>query len=172
MEIQPRLALSKATAIISRDRQYRYELTRHWNAKLNPLFWIMLNPSTADARTDDPTIRRCISLAKSWGYGSIRVYNLFALRSPHPRHIMTVDDPVGPENDRWLRSAARSRHQIIAAWGACRMPLVMQRAARVTRLLQHERKCHPMCLGKTKTGDPKHPLYIRTDVVLETLLKT
>ncbi len=160
---------SKATAVISQDGRYRYELTRHWNNKLDPLFWIMLNPSTADATSDDPTIRRCISFAKSWGYGGIKVYNLFALRSPHPIRITTVPGPVGPENDKWLISASRSGRQIIAAWGACRTPLVMQRAARVIRLFSRTRRFAPMCLGMTRTGDPKHPLYVPRNAELEPL---
>jgi hypothetical protein len=94
-------------AVISQDGKYRYKLARYWNSKEPPVIFIMLNPSTADAVENDPTIRRCISFAKRWGFGGLEVYNLFALRSYDPAVIEIAGDPVGPDNDNWLRGAIR-----------------------------------------------------------------
>jgi hypothetical protein len=79
--------------------------------------FIGLNPSTADEVEDDRTIRRCISYAKQWGYGGIIVANLFAYRTPSPAEMMVSTDPVGPENDRWLRDLAHQPSLIVAMWG-------------------------------------------------------
>lgn len=154
-----------SNAIISSDGRYRYKLGRYWTQRKAPLVWIMLNPSTADAEKDDHTIRRCISFAKRWGFGGIEVYNLFALRSRHPTSIEMADDPVGPENDDWLKAAARSGRKIVAAWGACRTLRQSQRAAHVMKLLVRFRNAFPVSLGVTKTGDPRHPLYVRADAL-------
>jgi len=61
------------STIISPCGKYRYLLERKWGIGLPCVTWIMLNPSTADAEKDDPTIRRCIGFSKAWGYGSLRL---------------------------------------------------------------------------------------------------
>jgi len=156
-------------AVISDDGKYRYKLGRYWTRKDVPVVWIMLNPSSADAVENDPTIRRCISFAKRWGFGGIEVYNLFALRSRDPRSIERADDPVGPKNDYWLTAAARKGRTIIAAWGECQTALKSRRAAEVMELLVRSGGANPKSLGFTKTGDPRHPLYVRSDVLLSPL---
>ena len=148
-------------AVISGDGKYRYKLGRYWNRKDAPAIWIMLNPSTADAVENDPTICRCISFAKRWGFGGIEVYNLFALRSPHPITIEMAVDPVGPDNDSWLTAAAQSGRKISAAWGSCQTQLQSVRANQVMKLLVQGRSALPASLGLTKTGQPRHPLYVR-----------
>ncbi len=90
-------------AVLSADGVYRYRLWRTWDASKPTLAFLMLNPSTADATEDDPTIRRCLGFAKEWGYGSLVVVNLFALRSPNPDALRENDDPVGPENGEHLQ---------------------------------------------------------------------
>lgn len=89
------------TAGISECGTYRYWLCREWSPGLDSLVWLMLNPSTADATQDDPTIRRCMGFARRWGYGGITVVNLYAYRATNPRDLLTAADPVGPENDRY-----------------------------------------------------------------------
>lgn len=86
------------TAIISEDEKYRYQLSRCWDETKPRILFIMLNPSTADANIDDPTIRRVISFAKSWGYGGVYVGNLFAFRSTDPKGLKQIADPVGENN--------------------------------------------------------------------------
>ena len=155
-----------SAAVISRDGKYRYKLSRRWTPGSDRAVWILLNPSTADAVEDDATIRRSISFAKRWGYDGIDVYNLFALRSRHPIRIEIVDDPVGPDNDRWLSVAAQTTGKVIAAWGACNTPVQMRRANEVIQFLLRDRYVLLSTLGLTKSGQPRHPLYVRNDAPL------
>lgn len=113
----------------------------------------MLNPSTADGSVDDPTIRRCISFAKVWGFEALRVVNLFALRSTNPQALLTASDPVGPDNQVYLDKAFAECSLVVAAWGA--------HAAAKRRgdaLIRQFPECR--VLGKTKSGAPRHPLYL------------
>jgi hypothetical protein len=77
----------------------------------------MLNPSTADGKEDDPTIRRCIGFAKAWEYGSLDVVNLFAFRATDPKELLYVKDPMGPDNNLWLGLSAEAAARIVLAWG-------------------------------------------------------
>jgi hypothetical protein len=153
--------VESSDAVISTDGRYRYKLNRYWTRRKPPAVWIMLNPSTANAVENDPTIRRCVSFAKHWGFGGIEVYNLFALRSSHPVSIETAADPVGPDNDKWLKEIVHSEGTIVLAWGHCRTPLQSRRAARVLEFLLLGQNVFPKSLGLTKGGHPRHPLYVR-----------
>jgi hypothetical protein len=99
---------------------YRYALWRTWNALQPGVLFVGLNPSTADATTDDPTIRRCIGFAKRWGYGGITMANVFAYRATDPREmtVLALERAIGPENDAHLASLAESASFVVAAWGA------------------------------------------------------
>lgn len=122
---------------------------------------IGLNPSTADAARDDPTIRRCIGLARRWGFGGITVVNLFAFRATKPADLKTAFDPVGPRNDSTIRKVIHGV-PVIAAWGTHGGFGGRDRA--VLKLL-----CgHPrvFTMGLTKQGHPRHPLYVRYDTLL------
>ena len=121
----------------------------------------MLNPSTADANRDDPTIRRCIDFAQRWGYGGLLVGNLFAYRSTDPKGLLAADDPVGPENDRHLAHLAESCNIVVAAWGAVSRPDHLRRATEVREIVGHKL----YCLGMTTSGQPRHPLYVRSNVL-------
>jgi hypothetical protein len=138
---------------------FRYLLTRMWDAALPTMVWVMLNPSTADAMVDDPTILTCIDFARRNGFGSITVVNLFAFRSPHPEVMLAAADPVGPENDRHIHaellSAAHSHGMIVAAWGTGGAHL--DRDLEVVQAVEGH-GLEMMCFGKTKDGHPKHPL--------------
>ena len=87
-------------AHFSRCGRYRYALRRTFPAGQGTVLFVGLNPSTADAHVDDPTIRRCMGFAAAWGHRELWVANLFALRSPYPDALLGADDPVGPRNDR------------------------------------------------------------------------
>jgi hypothetical protein len=139
-------------ATFSADRRYRYRLWRRWDRSRSVVLFVMLNPSTADGRRDDPTIRRCIGFARAWGFGGVEVVNLFAYRATDPRELGRVGDPVGPHNDRYIRRAIRRSRLVVLAWGA---------RARARRLLSL-RRAH--CLGLTRAGQPRHPLYLRGDL--------
>lgn len=138
-------------AALSPCGRYRYTLYRRWDLSLPIVAFVMLNPSTADAQKDDPTIRRCIRFAQMWGNGGIVVVNLFALRATDPKALYAAEDPIGPENDMALVSATSGR-RVIAAWGA--HGSLRDRARRVMEILADR----PMfALGLTKDGHPKHP---------------
>ena len=113
----------------------------------------MLNPSTADAQRDDPTIRRCIRFSRDWGWGALEIVNLYALRATDPQRLRRHRDPVGPDNDAHILAAAARNGPTIGAWGAFEVdPL---RPARVLAMLGDGVRC----LGLTRAGHPRHPLY-------------
>lgn len=152
------------SAIISDDGAYRYRLERFWSGE-PALPFVMLNPSTADAAVDDPTIRRCMGFARREQAGGIIVCNLYAFRATEPSILWRASDPYGPENDRALVDLASWAHSadmpIVCGWGAhggnSNRPVVLMQQTGV-RLV---------CLGRTKGGQPRHPLYVRGDQPLE-----
>ena len=154
-----RLAPAKAglaigrSAVISRCGRYRYVLEREWDHRLPAVLFIALNPSTADATNDDPTVRRCVGFARKWGFGKLVLANLFALRSSDPMRLAGHADPIGPRNDRWLARLSSSFDLTVAAWGV--RGDLNGRAAAVLPLLRQ-----PHHLGLTRAGHPRHPLYL------------
>jgi hypothetical protein len=147
--------------ILSDCRQYRYTLARKLPGAEAPLVFCMLNPSTADENSDDPTIRRCMGFAQREGRSGILVVNLFALRATDPRVLLHHSDPVGPMNDRFLRLAASRHGEIICAWGA--VPQGHNHRAQRAAAILREHGATLLCLGKTKHGAPRHPLYLKSD---------
>lgn len=150
-----------SSALFSFDNRYRYHLMRQWDTTRPSLYWCMLNPSTADALKDDPTIHRCVRTALRLGFGSIEVVNLFAFRATNPKELarMPIDTAVGPRNafalEETLELAADGGDGIVCAWGTNRLtrtqvlPFVRKALAFEARLL---------CLGVSAQGDPMHPL--------------
>ena len=149
-------------AVLSPDEKYRYLLTRELGDGA-PLVFIMLNPSTADAEVDDPTIRRCIRFAARENAGHLVVVNLFALRATDPRELARDPDPVGPRNDEFILMHCGPGARIVAAWGA--HPFAAARARTVARMVAGS-GARLECLGVTKDGHPRHPLYVRADAPL------
>ena len=144
-------------AILSEDRKYRYILSRTWDETKPTVLFIGLNPSTADEKTDDPTIRKCINYAKCWGYGKIIMANLFAFRSTDPNKLNHEEDPVGPENDSYILKSASGVDLIIACWG--NPGRLFSRDKEVISLIPN---LH--CLKRNKNGTPSHPLYLSKDI--------
>lgn len=145
------------SAVLSADGLYRYRLVREWDEAYPPLAWVMLNPSTADASVDDPTIKKCAKFARSWGYGSILVANLFAWRATDPNELRMTQDPIGPDNDLWIKRIADEALDVVCAWGT-KSP-IPQRAPYVLQKLKREG--HTLkALRITANGHPGHPLYI------------
>jgi hypothetical protein len=158
-------ALVESSARLSADGVYRYELRRIWEPSWQTVGWIMLNPSTADASIDDPTIRRCVGFARAWGYGGIVVRNLFALRATDPRSLRHHADPIGPENDHCLRDGVEHDGITICAWGA--HGVLRDRGERIREAFT-ESGAVLYHLGLTKAGAPRHPLYLpRTATPIE-----
>lgn len=145
-------------AKLSQDRAYRYALWRTWNETLPYALFLGLNPSNADEIEDDPTIRRCISFARDWGFGGLCMANLFAYRTQKPQIMMSVDFPVGDDNDAWLIELSKGAGIIICAWG--NDGAHQKRDKKVLELLSD----YPLnSLGITKYGYPRHPLYVKGD---------
>lgn len=142
-----------SSAVFSEDRKYRYLLIRQWDDDKPFMGLIALNPSTADETNDDPTIRRCIGFAKSAGYGALFMGNIFAFRSTDPKKLLSVRDPVGPENNQWLKYISDESEIVVAAWGT--HGKLRGRGEEVKNSLD---KLY--VLGLTKGGFPKHPLYL------------
>jgi hypothetical protein len=143
-----------AGAEFSPCRTWRYALWRKWSDDA-PVAFIGLNPSTADENINDPTIRRCIAFAKAWEAGGLVMLNLFAFRATKPEDMLKAPEPVGTENDATLLKWADRCERVVAAWGVDGNK--GGRAGQVCRLLDR-----PLwCLGATKAGCPRHPLYVR-----------
>lgn len=155
----------KKSAVISPCQTYRYRLDRVWDDRLPVLAFIMLNPSTADAKVDDPTIRRCLGFAKRDGYGGIVVVNLFALRATNPLELLAADDPVGPENDQAIVDAVAGNFTL-AAWGAS-VPKKLRSRVGVVRDLLSSNALDLNCLGVTGEGHPRHPLFVPASTAVE-----
>lgn len=146
-----------SVAVYSDCERYRYALTRVWEPAGEKALFVMLNPSTATERQNDPTVERCERRARTLGFGSFRVCNIFAWRETDPRAMRRAEDPVGPANDRAIEDGCDWADMILCAWGTHgehlgRGPLVARLMAVTGRPLHH--------LGLTKDGHPKHPLYI------------
>ena len=144
-------------AEFSECRTYRYVLWRSWDKSKGYVMFIGLNPSTADEMNDDPTIRRCINFARSWGYGGIYMLNLFAFRATEPKDMKLVYAPVGPGNNRALYHYHSVSKITLACWGT--------HGAYVNRDRWVKENLNNLyCLGITKNGHPKHPLYLKADL--------
>jgi hypothetical protein len=154
----------RSSATISPCGKYRYSLRREWGGSAFVLPIIMLNPSTADAAVDDPTIRRCMAFARREGFAGIQVVNLFAFRATSPDDMMAAPDPFGPEGsdyiERALNSSSVTGVPVLAAWGT--LGGHRDRAASVICSAKGW-GAQLVCLGTTKDGHPRHPLYVRGD---------
>ena len=148
----PRNDQMKTGATFSMCRTYRYSLWRTWDESRPYALFIGLNPSTADESKDDPTIRRCIGFARSWGFGGLCVVNLFAYRATEPKDMMKAEDPIGPENDRWIKRLSADAGVIVAAWGNSGSFLGSSRT--ITQKIPNL-----TCFKLNKSGEPAHPLY-------------
>lgn len=144
-------------AVYSRDGRYRYLFERRWGPG-EPVVWVLLNPATGD--TDGkprPTLGRCITRSQEWGYGALQIVNLFAFRATKPRDLLVTEDPIGPHGDAYIQSAAQAAPRVVAAWGA-HGSLLGRGSAMNARLPRQT-----VCLGLTRTGQPRHPLYVPLD---------
>lgn len=155
--VSPHVGSLIRRASLSRCKTYRYSLTREWGDS-GTVVVVGLNPSTADAQADDPTARRCIRFARSWGYGKLVLLNLFAFRCTDPFRLRRVDDPVGPMNDQSIRRHICEADLILVAWG--NHGNILGRDKAVLAWLPN-----PYSIGVTRKGFPRHPLYVRADAL-------
>lgn len=146
-------------AVLSADGRYRYRLWRELgDGPMGTVVFVMLNPSTADAEKDDPTIRKCKGFARQWGFRRLEVVNLFAWRATNPKELPKVDEPIGLENDRTIDERCIAAEWVICAWGSDKFG---QRRAREVVARLRRLDIHLRCLRKSTTdGPPWHPLYV------------
>lgn len=148
----------KSTAIYSDCERYRYVLTREWDASKKRVLFIALNPSTATELANDPTVARMMNYAKDWGYGSASVCNVFGYRATDPRDMKAQSDPVGADNDALILGEVAKCEKVIACWGnhALHLGRSMELRPKLGKLYS---------LGVNANGEPKHPLYLKKDLV-------
>lgn len=144
---------------------YRYQLWRWWDFDKPMVVWIMLNPSTADGRNDDPTIRRCIGFTKKLNCGGMNVVNLFAFRTTDPQKLMHAENPVGPENDEYIIKVCEESQYIICAWG--NHGAYQNRGMQVVNEIWDHNLITKRLGPTTKNGHPRHPLYLPYATPLE-----
>lgn len=149
-------------AFVSDCEMYRYTLLRRWNENYPAVCFIMLNPSTADASKDDRTITRCVSYARRWGFGALRVCNLSPQRTKNPKQLLPVSDGIIDNNRGWISNSVRCSDATIFAWGGY--------ISNSKQLLEQAEECKlrhkgAMAINVNRDGTPVHPLYQPADAM-------
>ena len=144
-------------ARFSKCRKYRYTLWRIWDDSKPKIMFLGLNPSTADEINNDPTVTRCINYSKSWGYGGMYMMNIFAFRTTYPIELKKTNDPVGKNNDYWIQKIYNNAHKCVGVWGndgefKNRFEVIFKLIPKL------------YCLKINNSGQPAHPLYLRSDL--------
>jgi hypothetical protein len=152
---------------------YRYDLWRivPGTDGTERVLFVMLNPSTARHDIPDPTITRCLGFAKRLGAGRLDVVNLFAFRATNPEDLDLFLHPVGPDNDEVIMRAAEKAEMVVCAWGAKKAHRHPDRAQEVVEILRAAGHPTLHCLGETKAGHPRHPLYLASATELQVFAK-
>lgn len=145
------------TAVFSPCGLYRYRLGRTWDERSPVVNFLMLNPSTADAIDDDPTITRCMGFARRWYGGGIVVTNLYAFKATKPKDLWRAAEPIGPDNDATILAEAKRAGLVICAWG--NHGAKNGRGDQVLKVLR-EAGVEPWALDITLARQPGHPLFI------------
>jgi hypothetical protein len=147
-------------AIFSSCKKHRLQLWREWDSNLPKVLFIMLNPSTADDQQDDPTLRRCKDFAKQWGYGGLYVGNLYSLRAVDPKTLLKVSKFNHRDNYKHLVSMVQQCQLVVCAWG--NYPIIKKLGITLNVFNHLEQKLY--CIALSKTGTPKHPLYLKNSL--------
>lgn len=146
-------------AFISPDKRFRYWLTRGTPGRR--LCFVMLNPSTADAEQDDPTIRRCLGYRDAWGFSELLVLNLYGFRATDPEELEARHYPPGPDNHNHWEELLPTADLVVCAWGANAQYHQVKYFQRVTARLG----VALYCLDVTAEGQPRHPLYLKANLL-------
>lgn len=166
----------ECSAKLSDCGTYRYELRRWWGTGA-PVAWLMLNPSTADAKQDDPTLRRIIGFSYRWGYGGLIVVNLYPFRSSNPADLWRWCQQLpwwekgsfcpyardaAQSNRGFVECAARESALRVVAFGAAAerhdglwIDEILEDFGQPSNIGADERL---YCIGTSKSGAPVHPL--------------
>ena len=142
-------------AEFSIDKKERYSLNREWDKSKNKILYIMLNPSLADDKNDDPTIRRLINFTKKFNYGGFLVGNIFTTITPNPKEL-DKSKGMSDKNFEELIKLINKVDQIVYAWGSS-----IEEPQLLKKLV-----LNPKCFGKNLNGTPKHPLYVPSQTKL------
>jgi len=156
------------SAIISPCKKYRYQLERRTTKRAvqkSTVTFIGLNPSTADASADDPTIRKCIAYTQSWNFKTLLMVNLFAWRTSEPNDLLLAEEPVGRDNDEYIADAVSRASLVVACWGE--HGTLHHRADEIAAL--YRRRLHGIKVNRS--GQPSHPLYLPAALKPEKLAK-
>ena len=153
-------------AVISECGNYRHALTRIWDRSKEQIMFIGLNPSTADADNDDPTLRRCMNFANDWGYGGLFMLNLFDYRATDPHDLFMTERPESELCNYYLSLYGRSSDTIVFAWGSFKPNFTKHRVKVVREMFGAD----AYCFGNNNNGAPKHPLYLASDTLLTKFL--
>lgn len=155
-----------AGAFFSPCREYRYTLWREFDtdAAYRTIAFIGLNPSTADEFTDDNTVRRCWKFAQRWGFSKFFMLNLFGYRATDPKDMKAREEPTGPWNFQCVINVVNAVDLAVLAWGV-HGTYLKQDEVMLDALSMFDRKLY--CLGRTKDGHPRHPLYVPNATKLE-----
>jgi len=149
-------------------RTWRYDLWRKWGSDDDYCSWILLNPSTANESENDPTIRRCITFSKAWGYSGLHILNVFGFRATDPSDMKKANEPIGTDNNKTILKIAKGASRVVCGWGDHGQ--YKGRAEDVVRMLsKHEIRLSYLDLNKS--GEPRHPLYIKGDTHPKTLVE-
>lgn len=142
-------------AEFSIDKKERYSLKREWDKSKNKILYIMLNPSLADDKNDDPTIRRLINFTKKFNSGGFLVGNIFTTITPNPKEL-DKSKGMSDKNFEELIKLINKVDQIVYAWGSS-----IEEPQLLKKLV-----LNPKCFGKNLNGTPKHPLYLPSQTKL------
>ena len=163
-----------APATFSADRRHRYSLCRqvplglpfdHQAVSRRIILFCGYNPSTADERENDQTIRTELVFAAAAKASVLLKVNLFGGVSTDPDELATFEDPIGPDNDSTVRAAIAMASLCVAAWGAPKGRQATRRQFTERELLVRSQATW-WCLGTTKDGHPRHPLYLSHTITL------
>jgi len=155
------LEVIKSDALFSPCETWRYTLFRQWKKGRRFAAFIGLNPSTADEVNNDPTVTRCINYAKRWDYDGMWMLNAFAFRSTSPKLLKLTKEPIGPDNDFWIKRIVNHKtvKLVLCCWGT--HAEFKGRCYEVAGYIPSDKA---MCLKLTKAGHPYHPLYLKADL--------
>lgn len=151
---------------------YRYSLLRCWDETWVEgtdiaMYFVLLNPSTADHEVDDPTAVRCMGFAKTCGFKALYIVNMYGLRATRPVHLWEHPNPVGPRNGAFLRGALEASVNVggvvVAGWGTNAREQEVETFEQMVDAIG----ASVWCLAVNKDGSPKHPLYIKADTALK-----
>lgn len=154
--------------VFSSDRKYRYVLKCTWkdifDNQERAIVWIALNPSTADQNKLDPTLTRIKNFSINFGYNTFYMLNLFGFRATDPNNMLHCNEPIGKDNDYWIKQITNKSDKIVCCWGNHGKHL--NRSAYVLDYLKNKNLFY---LQLSKIGQPKHPLYLNSNLKLKSM---